>query len=72
MNWQRTAAMVFLAAALICAGFAPVAPGWLAGYLGAASGVFTGLAGLFTHPPGTASDQQRTGAVVPLQRQAGQ
>jgi len=72
-NWMRSLAMAFLALALIASGFAPVVPGYYAGYLTAAGAVFTGLAGLFTHPPGQVDPQQRTGAVVPInQRQAGQ
>lgn len=55
-NWMRTVALICLALALVCGGFAPVVPHFWAGYLTAAGVVFTGLAGLFTHPPGSSAD----------------
>jgi hypothetical protein len=53
---MRLAALGFLAAALIAGGFAPVVPHFLASYFAAASGICTGLAALFTHPPGGLSE----------------
>lgn len=50
-RFMRTGAFVLMALAIICAGFAPVAPEVVAGYIKAAAGVFTALAGLFLHPP---------------------
>jgi hypothetical protein len=51
-TWMRSAALGFLAGALIAGGFAPIVPHFLAPYFAAASGICTGLAALFTHPPG--------------------
>ena len=47
----RYGAFINMALAIVAAAFAPVAPDWLAGYAKAAAGAFTGLAGLFLHPP---------------------
>jgi hypothetical protein len=55
-SWMRATALGCLAAALIAGGFAPVVPHDLTPYFGSASGVFTGLAALFTHPPGSPSE----------------
>jgi VIT1/CCC1 family predicted Fe2+/Mn2+ transporter len=51
----RWGAFVSVALAIIAGAFAPVLPDWVGSYLKAAVVAFTGLAGLFMHPPGTNS-----------------
>lgn len=55
-NWMRTLALAFMALSIVASGFEHVVPGWIAGYFMAGAGVFVGLAGLFTHPPGSLPD----------------
>jgi hypothetical protein len=53
-NRLRTAALIFMALAIVFGAFQHVVPGFWSGYFSAASVACVGLGGLFTHPPGSA------------------